>query len=53
MCLAVEVETLRSILIAMQEGASDEKRAAMQSLEKLIERKEVQLKNEVRSASMM
>ena len=53
MSLSSEIETLRFILIAMQEGASDEKRMAMDSMERLIEKKQEQLKSEVRSAAHM
>lgn len=36
----LDIETLANALIALEEGASDERRAAVWSLQKMLERKE-------------
>ena len=35
----LDIATLENVLIALQEGASDEKRMAMYALERMLERK--------------
>lgn len=36
----IDINTLKNAIVALTEGASDEKRAAIWSLEKMLERKE-------------
>lgn len=38
--IAYDIQVLENVLIAMQEGAGDEKRAALYSLEKLLAEKQ-------------
>ena len=35
----IEIETLENVIIALREGASDEKRTAIDTLERMINRK--------------
>jgi hypothetical protein len=41
--VCLDIETIQSVLIAWEEGASDEKRMARQSLRSMLERKQAEL----------